>query len=114
MDERGPSLGVGPSTPDGPPVADLLVKLATGNVHLMQRGVHPLRQHAGAVGVHVEPVFVASDGLVHAALVGLTLVVGLKERKINTGTTTFVGHFILLLLQANRKSSPFPPAPQPG
>lgn len=118
MDERGPSFGVGPSTSGRPPAADLLVKLATGNVHLMQGGVHPHRQHAGAVGVHVEPIFVADDGLVHIALVGLTLVVDLREIKMNITTRTnfsFVCHFVLLLLlRATGKHSPSPPAPQPG
>lgn len=75
---------MGPSTPDRrPPAAALpVVKLATGNVHLVQGGVHPLRQHAGTVGVHMEPAFVASDGLVHTALVTLALVVGLREIKV--------------------------------
>lgn len=58
-----------------------MVKLATGDVHLVEAGVHALRQHAGTVGVHVEAVFVPSDGLVHTALVALALIVGLRERK---------------------------------
>lgn len=57
-----------------------MVKLATGNVHLVQGGVDPLGQHAGTVGVHVEPIFVADNGLVYAALVALALVVGLSKK----------------------------------
>lgn len=75
---------MGPATPDGPPAALPIVKLATGNVHLMQGGVYPLRQHSGTAGVHVEPAFVADNGLVHTALVALALVVGLRETKIGT------------------------------
>lgn len=69
---------MGQSTPDGPPAALPMVKLATGNVHLMQGGLHPFGQHAGTVGVHVEPAFVADDGLVHTPLIALALVVGLR------------------------------------
>lgn len=58
-----------------------MVKLAAGDVHLMQGGVHPLRQHAGTVRVHVEPTPVADNGLVHTALVAHALVVGLREVK---------------------------------
>ncbi len=75
---------MGPSTPHRPPAALLMVKLATGNVHLMEGGVHPLWQHAGTVGVHVEPVFVANNGLVDTALVALALVVGLRNTKVKT------------------------------
>lgn len=82
MDEWGSSLRMGPSTADRPPVALPMVKLATGNVHLMHGGGHPLGQHAGAVGVQVEPGFVADDGLVHTALVALALVVGLRRTKV--------------------------------
>lgn len=77
MDERRPSFRVGPSTPDRPPAARSVVKLAYSNVHFMQLRVQLLRQHAGAVGIHAEPIFVAGDGLVHAALVALTLIVSL-------------------------------------
>lgn len=73
---------MGPSTSDRPPAVLLMVKLATGNVHLMQGGVHPLRHHTGTVGVHVEPVFAANNGLVHTALVALALVVGLGNTKV--------------------------------
>lgn len=72
---------MGPSTPDGPPAALPMVKLATGNVHLMHGGVHPLGQHAGTVGVHVETASVGDNGLVYAALVGLALVVCLRNKK---------------------------------
>lgn len=61
-----------------------MVKLATGDVHLMQGGVHPLGQHAGTVGVHVEPAFVADNGLVYVALVALALVVGLRKTKVTS------------------------------
>lgn len=73
---------MGSSTPGRPPAALPMVKLATGNVHLMQGGGHPLGQHAGTVGVQVEPAFVADDGLVHTALVALALVVGLRKTKV--------------------------------
>lgn len=72
---------MGPPTPARPSAALLVVKLAAGDVHLMEDGVHPFRKHAGAVGVHVEPVFVGSDGLVHAALVALALIVGLWQNE---------------------------------
>lgn len=81
VDEWGPTLRMGPSTPDGPPAALLMVELATGDVHLMHGGVHPLRQHARTVGVHVETDFVANDGLVYAALVALALVVRLQQKR---------------------------------
>lgn len=77
MDERGSSLRVGPSTLNRPPATVPVVKLTTGNVHLVQGGVHSLRQHAWTGGVHVEAAFVGSDGLVHTALVVLALVVSL-------------------------------------
>ena len=73
---------MGPPPPDRRPAALLVVKLATGNVHLVQGGVHSLWQHAGTVGIHVKPTVVASDGLVHTALVALALVVCLRERKV--------------------------------
>lgn len=72
---------MGPSTPDRSPAALPVVKLATGNVHLMQGGVHVLGQHAGTVGVQVETSFVADNGLVHTALVALALVVRLRNTK---------------------------------
>lgn len=72
---------MGPSTPDRPPAVLLVIKLPTGNVHLMEFGVQPFRQHTGTVGVHVEPVFVASDGLVDAAFVALALIVSLEKTK---------------------------------
>lgn len=76
---------MGPSTPDRPPAALLMVKLPTGNVHLMQGGVHPIGQHAGTVGVHVERAFFADNRLVHAALVALALVVGLRKTQFSIG-----------------------------
>ena len=79
MDERGLALRVGPSAPGRSPAALPVVKLATGNVHLMQGGVNARRQHAWTVGVQVETAFVADDGLVHAALVALALVVRLRS-----------------------------------
>ena len=57
-----------------------MVELAAGDVHLMQHRCHSLGQHAGVVGVHVEAVLVAHDGLVHAVLVDLALVVGLLRK----------------------------------
>lgn len=72
---------MGPSTPDRSPAALPVVKLATGNVHLMQGGVHALGQHTGTVGVQVETAFVADNGLVHTALVALALVVRLRNTK---------------------------------
>ena len=79
---------MGPSTPGRPPASLLVVKLATGNVHLMEGRVHTLGQHAGAVGVHVEPTFVANDGLVHTALVTLALVVDLRETEVKGKCTS--------------------------
>ena len=79
VDERGLALRVGPSAPGRSPAALPVVKLATGNVHLMQGGVNARRQHAWTVGVQVETAFVADDGLVHAALVALALVVRLRS-----------------------------------
>lgn len=73
---------MGTATSDRPPAALLVVKLATGNVHPMQGGVHCLGQHPWTVGVHVEPTFVTDDGLVNTAFVALALVVGLKKTKV--------------------------------
>jgi hypothetical protein len=76
--------GVGPApppTPDEPPAAFPVVKLATGDVHLVQGGMHPVRHHAGVVGEHVETVAVPHDRLVHPALVALALVVGLRGKQ---------------------------------
>lgn len=73
---------MGPSTPDRPPAVLLVVKLATGNVHLMQGWVHSSGQHAGTVREHVEPAFVADNGLVYTALVALALVVCLRKTKV--------------------------------
>lgn len=42
---------MGSTTSDRSPAAFVVVKLATGNVHLMQGGVHALGQHARTVGV---------------------------------------------------------------
>lgn len=74
---------MGPAAPDGPPAALPLFEPATGNVHLMQGGLHSLGQHSWAVGEHVEPAFVADDGFVHAAFITLALVVGLRKTKEN-------------------------------
>lgn len=71
------SFGVGPPTPDRPPAALFGVKLATGNKHLVKIGLHPLRQHAGTIWVHVKPTFVAPNGLVYTTLVALALIIGL-------------------------------------
>lgn len=84
VDERYSSLRARPSTSHGSSAANLVVKLATGDVHLMQGWGQALGQHAGAVGVKVEAAFVASDGLVHAALVALALVVRLTDTKVNS------------------------------
>lgn len=73
---------MGSPTLDRPPAALLGIKLATGDVHLMQGGLHPLRHHAGTVGVHVEATFAADDGLVHTTFVALALVVGLRGAKV--------------------------------
>lgn len=72
---------MGPPGPDSAPAALLVIKLATGNVHLVQGGPHPLGQHAGTVGVQVEPAFIAGYSLVDAALVALALVVRLRKNK---------------------------------
>lgn len=84
MDERYSALRARPSTSHGSSAADLVVKLATGDVHLMQGWLQALGQHAGTIGVQVEAAFVASDALVHAALVALALVVRLTDTKVNS------------------------------
>ena len=82
VDQRALDLGAGPPTPRVPPAAAAVavVELAAGDVHLVQRRGHPLGQHARVVGVHAEAVLVAHDGLVHALLVALALVVGLWRK----------------------------------
>lgn len=84
MDERCSSLRARPSTSHGSSAANLVVKLATGDVHLMQGWVQALGQHAGTIGVQVEAAFVAGDRLVHVALVALALVVRLTNTKVNS------------------------------
>lgn len=84
MDERCSSLRVRPSTSHGSSAASLVVKLATGDVHLMQGWVQALGQHARTIGVQVEAAFVAGDRLVHVALVALALVVRLTDTKVNS------------------------------
>lgn len=83
MDERCSSLRARPSTSHGSSAANLVVKLATGDVHLMQGWVQALGQHAGTIGVQVEAAFVAGDRLVHVAFVALALVVCLTDTKVN-------------------------------
>lgn len=81
VDEGGPPLGAGTSSAAGPPAALPMVKLAAVDVHLVHDGVYALGKHARAVGVQVETAFLANDGLVHAALVALALVVRLRSTK---------------------------------
>lgn len=71
------------------PAAFAVIELAAGDVHLVQDGVHALREHARTVGIKVEAAFVADDGLVDAALVALALVEGLKKQK-KMKTTKFL------------------------
>lgn len=90
MDEGGPPLGAGTSSPDRPPAALPVVKLAAVDVHLVHNGVYALGEHARAVGVQVETVFLANDGLVHAALVALALVVRLRSIKGGSGLSSYL------------------------
>lgn len=76
-------LGAGPPARRGAlaaAAAPPLVVVAGGDVHLVQGRGQPRGQHARAAGVHVEAILVAHDGLVHAALVALALVVRLLRR----------------------------------
>lgn len=84
VDKRGLSSRARPSTSHRSSAADLVVKLSTGDVHLMQGWIQALGQHAGAIGVQVEGAFVARDRLVHVALVALALVVRLTDTKVNS------------------------------
>lgn len=81
MDERSPAFTVRAPSATRPPVTFAMIKVAAGDVHLVQNGVHALREHARTVGVQVEAAFLADDGLVDTALVALALVVGLKNPK---------------------------------
>lgn len=55
----------------------------------MKFGVHPVRQHAGTIGEHAKPTFVASNGLVNTALVALALIVGLWKQRVSVFITLF-------------------------
>lgn len=86
---------MGSPTPDRPPTALSGVKLATGNEHLVKFGVHPLRQHAGTIGEHVKPTFVASNGFVYTALVALALIIGLWKQRVSVFipfSSLYAGH----------------------
>lgn len=96
-----------------------MVKLATGDVHLMQGWVQALGQHAGTIGVQVEAAFVAGDRLVHVALVALALVVCLMETKVKfvgtrsdqesqTFDSRFRTHPLFTSLRENDNNSPLP------
>jgi len=84
VDERGPALRMRLPSPDGPLGALLMLKLATDDVHLVHGGLDSLGQHARTAGVHVEPAFVADDGLVYDALVVRALIVCLRETKVSS------------------------------
>lgn len=85
---------MGPAPSDRPPAVHLVVKLPTGDMHLVEFGVQPLGQHTGAAGVHVEAALVASDGLVHAALVALALIVGLEKAKAGSLVTAVLWNHV--------------------
>lgn len=92
-------------SPAGSPAALSMIKLAAGDVHLVQDRVHALGEHARTVGVQVEAAFVADDGLVDAAFVALALVVGLRKQK-NQRQPNFKAPF---RLQANLTQIRFSP-----
>lgn len=68
------------STFAGTPAALFGLKLATGNMHLVQGGRDPSRQHAGAVGEQEEALLVSHDAFIDTAPVTLALVIDLWSR----------------------------------
>lgn len=63
----------------GTPAALFGLKLAAGDVHLVQGGSDASREHARAVRVHGEALLVCHDAFIHTSPVTLALVIDLRR-----------------------------------